>query len=450
MLVVQKLMKLKSLLLAVSLVANSWAQAADLLETFHAAQANDPVFAAARATQQAGQEKLTQGRSLLLPSINLSANTTFNDLTTQYHPATPPLFTGGSNRYNSNGYGVTLVQPLFRQQNWQAYSESELQAAQAGMQLKIAEQDLILRVAQAYFDVLIAQDSVGLVNAQKTAISEQLEQAKRNFEVGSATITDTLEAQARYDLTGAQEIAAQNNLEIKRSALQQLINVKPGELAALGKELKPEAPQPADMEQWVDQAQMNNLQLAIAQTGAEIADKEVARTRGGHYPTVDMVANYSQNNANGGSFGVGSDTTNKSVGVQLNVPLFQGGVVNSRWREAEANRERARQELENARRNVAQQVRLSYLGVVSGVAQVQALQQALISGESLLQASKLGQEVGVRTNLDVLNAQQQFFATRRDLYQAQYNYLLNQLRLKQAAGTLGEVDLNKVNQALHP
>lgn len=450
MLVVQKLMKLKSLLLAVSLVASSWAQAADLLETFHAAQANDPVFAAARATQQAGQEKLTQGRSLLLPSINLSANTTFNDLTTQYHPATPPLFTGGSNRYNSNGYGVTLVQPLFRQQNWQAYSESELQAAQAGMQLKIAEQDLILRVAQAYFDVLIAQDSVGLVNAQKTAISEQLEQAKRNFEVGSATITDTLEAQARYDLTGAQEIAAQNNLEIKRSALQQLINAKPGELAALGKELKPEAPQPADMEQWVDQAQMNNLQLAIAQTGAEIADKEVARTRGGHYPTVDLVANYSQNNANGGSFGVGSDTTNKSVGVQLNVPLFQGGVVNSRWREAEANRERARQELENARRNVAQQVRLSYLGVVSGVAQVQALQQALTSGESLLQASKLGQEVGVRTNLDVLNAQQQLFATRRDLYQAQYNYLLNQLHLKQATGTLGEADLSKVNQALHP
>jgi outer membrane protein len=450
MLVVQKLMKLKSLLLAASLVASGWAQAADLLETFHAAQANDPVFAAARATQQAGQEKLTQGRSLLLPSINLSANTTFNDLTTQYHPATPPLFTGGSNRYNSNGYGVTLVQPLFRQQNWQAYSESELQAAQAGMQLKIAEQDLILRVAQAYFDVLIAQDSVGLVNAQKTAISEQLEQAKRNFEVGSATITDTLEAQARYDLTGAQEIAAQNNLEIKRSALQQLINAKPGELAALGKELKPEAPQPADMEQWVDQAQMNNLQLAIAQAATEIADKEVARNRGGHYPTVDLVANYSQNNANGGSFGLGSETTNKSVGVQLNMPLFQGGVVNSRWREAEANRERARQELENARRNVAQQVRLSYLGVVSGVAQVQALQQALTSSVSLLQASKLGQEVGVRTNLDVLNAQQQLFATRRDLYQAQYNYLLNQLHLKQATGTLGEEDLSKVNQALHP
>lgn len=442
-------MRLKPLLLATLLAASSWAQAADLLETFRAAQANDPVFAAARATQQVGKEKLSQGRSLLMPSINLSANSTFNNVTTQYHPATPPLFTGGSNRYNSNGYSVNLVQPLFRQQNWQAFSESQLQAAQAEMQLKIAEQDLILRVAQAYFDVLIAQDSVGLVNAQKTAISEQLEQAKRNFEVGSATITDTLEAQARYDLTGAQEIAAQNDLEIKRSALQQLINTTPGELAHLDAGFKLEAPQPADMGKWVDEAEMNNLQLAIAQAGAEIADKEVMRNRGGHYPTVDLVANYTQNNANGGSFGIGSDTTNKSIGVQLNMPLFQGGAVNSRWREAEANRERARQELENARRNVAQQARQSYLGVVSGIAQVQALQQALTSSVSVLDASKLGHEVGVRTNLDVLNAQQQLFSTRRDLYQAQYNYLLSQLRLKQAVGSLGEEDLGKVNQALH-
>ena len=442
-------MKLKPLFLATFLGASSWAQAADLLETFRAAQANDPVFAAARATQQAGQEKLPQGRSLLMPSINLNANSTFNDQTTQYHPTIPPILTNGTNRYNSNGYGVSLVQPLFRQQNWLVYSESELQAAQAELQLKIAEQDLILRVAQAYFDVLIAQDSVGLVNTQKTAISEQHEQAKRNFEVGSATITDTLEAQARYDLTGAQEIAAQNNLEIKRSALQQLINAKPGDLAPIGKELKLEAPQPADMEKWVDAAQLNNLQLAIAQAGADIAEKEVTRNRGGHYPTVDLVANYTQNNANGGGFGVGSDTTNKSIGVQLNMPLFQGGVVNSRWREAEANRERARQELENVRRNVAQQTRQAFLGVVSGVAQVQALQQALTSSESVLEASKLGQEVGVRTNLDVLNAQQQLFSTRRDLYQAQYDYLLSQLRLKQAVGSLGEEDLSKVNQTLH-
>ena len=442
-------MKLKpfSFLLAALLGANGTAQAADLLETFRAAQANDPVIAAARAALQAGQEKLPQGRSLLLPSISLSANSTYNDTTTQY--GGPTFLPGGNYRYNSHGYGVNLTRPLFRQQNWLVYGEAELQVAQAEAQFKIAEQDLMLRVAQTYFDVLIAQDSVQLAEAQKTAIAEQLEQAKRNFEVGSATITDTHEAQARYDLTSAQEIAAQNDLEIKKRALQQLINAMPQDLKHLGKEFKLEAPQPADMEKWVSDAQSNSLQLAIAQASAEIAEKEVARNRGGHYPTVDLVANYSNNQSSGGSFGVGSDNTNKSIGVQLNLPLFQGGLVNSKWREAEANRERAKQTLEDTRRSIALQTRQAYLGVVSGIARVKALQQALTSGESVLEASKLGQEVGVRTNLDVLNAQQQLYATRRDLYQAEYSYLISHLRLKAAVGSLGEEDLAKVNRALY-
>lgn len=443
----QKPMKLKRFFLVAVLSMSNLVQAADLLETYRAAQANDPVFAAARASQQAGQEKLPQGRSLLLPNISLSANSTFNDQTTQYRGAA--LFPSGNHRYNSHGYGVTLVQPLFRQQSWLAYTESELQVAQTEAQFKIAEQDLVLRTAQAYFDVLIAQDSVQLAEAQQTAIVEQLEQAKRNFKVGTATITDTYESQARHDLTRAQEIAAQNELEIKRSILQQLINVMPKELKHLGKEFNLEAPQPADMDIWVDDAQLNSPQLAVAQAEAEIAEKEVIRNRGGHYPTVDMVANYSQNNANGSSFGVGSDTSNKSVGVQLNMPLFQGGAVNSKWREAEANRERAKQELENVRRNIATQTRQAYLGVASGIAQVKALQQALISSKSVLEASKLGQGIGVRTNLDVLNAQQQLYATRRDLYQAEYNYLISQLRLKAAVGSLDEASLTKVNQAFY-
>jgi outer membrane protein len=427
--------------------ASSWAQAADLLETFRAAQANDPVFSAARAARQAGLEKLPQGRSTLMPSVNLTANSTLNDQTMLYQATPPAAPASGNYRYNSHGYGVNLVQPLFRQQNWLAYTESELQVVQAEAQFRIAEQELMLRVAQAYFDVLIAQDSVQLAAAQKTAISEQLEQAKRNFDVGSATITDTLEAQARFDLTGAQQIAVQNDLEIKRRALQQLINAMPQDLKSLGREFKLEAPQPADMENWVDEAQLHNPQLAAARAAAELAEKEVARNRGGHYPTLDLVANYSKNYANGGTFGE-SDTTSKSVGVQLNMPLFQGGAVNSRWREAEANRERGKQELENARRSVATQARQAYLGVASGIAQVQALQQALASSENVLEASKLGQDVGVRTNLDVLNAQQQLYATRRDLYQSQYNYLISQLRLKAAVGVLGEEDLTRTNQAL--
>jgi len=441
------MLSIKKQMMLLALGMSGAVSAADLLDTLRSAQRNDPVFAAARAAQQAGQEKLPQGRALLMPSVNLAANSTYNDQTTQYQGATP--FPGGNNRYNSHGYGVTLVQPLYRQQNWVAYSAAELQVAQSDAQFRIAEQDLVLRVAQAYFDVLIARDSVQLSEAQKTAISEQLAQARRHFELGSATITDTREAQARHDLTRAQQIAAQNNLEIKQRALQQLTNEAPEHLKPLGKSFKPEAPLPADMEQWVADAQRNSPQLAIAQAAAELAEKEVERNRGGHYPTVDMVANYSKNYANGGSFGVGSDSTNKSLGVQLNLPLFQGGAVNSKWREAEANRERASQELENARRSVALQTRSAYLGVVSGIAQVQALQQALASSESVLEASKLGQEVGVRTNLDVLNAQQQLYSTRRDLYQAQYTYLLSQLRLKAAIGALDEAELVGVNQALY-
>lgn len=439
--------RIKLYVCLVSAAISQSAQAVDLLESLRAAQANDPVFAAARAEHQAGLEKLPQGRALLLPSINLSANSTFNDQTTRY--LGPTAFPDGQQRYNSNGYSVILTQPLFRQQNWAVYTEAELRVTQAEAQFRSAEQDLILRVAQAYFDVLISQDSVQLSEAQKNSFTEQLEQAKRNFEVGSATITDTHEAQARYDLTIAQEIAARNELEIRLRVLQQLIDLSPKNLATLGNEFTLDSPQPSDMEQWVVDAELSSPQLAIAKAATEIAEKEVARNRAGHYPTVDLVASYSNSNSNGGSFGIGSEVSGTSIGVQINMPLFQGGATQSRWREAEANLERAKAELENARRNVANQTRQAYLSVVSGIARVTALQQALKSSESVLQASKLGQEVGVRTNLDVLNAQQQVFATRRDLYQAQYNYLISQLRLKAAVGSLGDVDITTLNKFLN-
>ncbi|MFZ2335989.1 MAG: TolC family outer membrane protein, partial [Sideroxyarcus sp.] len=351
-------------------------------------------------------------------------------------------------KYNTHGYGVTLVQPLFREQNWAAYNQSELQVMISEAQFKLAEQDVILRSAQTYFDVLIAQDTVQLNAAQKTAIAQQLEQAKRNFEVGTATITDTYEAQARYDLIVAQELASANNLEIKRRTLQQLINGEAKDLNVLGKAYKMENPVPADVQKWVDDAQRGNYQIAMAQAAYELSDQEVARNRGGHLPTIDIVATTGKNYATGGMNGA-NDIRSTTVGLQLNMPLFQGGATQSRWREADANREKAKQDLETARRNIELQTRQAYLGVVSGIAQVQALQQALKSSESLLEASKLGQQVGVRTSLDVLNAQQQLYSTRRDLYQAQYNYLVSQLRLKAAVGTLGEEDLGRVNMALH-
>jgi outer membrane protein len=427
-----------------ALGVQSQAQATDLIEIYHAALGQDAVFASARASQQAGKEKLTQGRSLLLPSVNLNANTTWNDVTT----ATPTVPVP-NRKYNSNGYGVTLTQPLFREQNWALYNESDLQVAISEAQFKLAEQDVILRSAQTYFDVLIAQDTVQLTAAQKASISQQLEQAKRNFEVGTATITDTYEAQARYDLIVAQELVAASNLEVKQRTLQQLTNSDIKELNVLSKKIVLEAPAPNEVQKWVEDAQRGNYQNIVAQAAYELADQEVARNRGGHLPTVDLVANYNKSVAGYNSFiGSGTDIRSTTVGVQLNMPLFQGGAVQSKWREADANREKAKQDLENTRRNVELQTRQAYIGVESGIAQVKALQQALKSSESLLQASKLGQEVGVRTSLDVLNAQQQLFSTRRDLYQAQYNYLVSQLRLKAAVGNLAETDLGHVNQAL--
>ncbi len=437
---------LGAILLAVSIPA----EAADLLDTFHAAQANDAVFASEIAKHQAGQEKLTQGRALLLPTVTANANTTYNQYNVQYLNAPLALpFPAGQFKYNTHGYGATLVQPLFREQNWAAYSESELQVAQADAQFLNAQNDLALRSARAYFDVLLAQDDVELAGAQKAAISEQLEQAKRNFEVGTATITDTHEAQSRYDLIIAQEIAAQSNLEIKKRVLQQLTNQNTENLRQLGDQFQLDMPQPADMEKWVEGAQQHNVQLMAAQASAQLADKEVDRNRGGHLPTLDLVASYNRSYANGGTFGVGSDSTMKTIGVQLNVPLFEGGAVQSKWREAEANRERAHSELESTSRTVALQTRQAYLGVVNGIAQVKALQAALKSSQSLLESSKLGQEVGVRTNLDVLNAQQQLYSTRRDLYQSEYTYLMSQLQLKAAAGSISEEDMSAVNHALY-
>ena len=423
------------------------AQADDLLSSYHAAQAQDSVLASARASHQAGQEKLTQGRALLMPTVNLTANSTFNDNSIQYLAAGP--FRSGNYRYNSHGYGVSLVQPLFRQQNWMSYTQSEVMVTQADVQFQAAEQDLILRVAQAYFDVLLAQDNVQLAEAQKTAITEQLAQSKRNFEVGSATVTDVYEAQARFDLVNSQHIAAQSALVVKRRALQQLTGSRAEDLRTLDPALSLEAPQPPDMGKWVEDASLHNPQLTVARSAVELADQEVSRNLGGHLPTVDLVASYANNNANGGTFGVGSTSKSTLVGVQLNLPIFQGMSTQSKYREAAANRDRAQQDLETARRNVELQTQQAYLGVETGIAQVQALQQALKSSDSLLEASKLGQEVGVRTNLDVLNAQQQLYSTRRDLYQAEYNYLLSRLKLKAAVGALNEDDLVAVNRALH-
>ena len=438
-------MKRRAILLGLLALSQPLA-AADLLQIYRDARTNDAVYASARAALRAGKEKLPQGMALLLPTVSGTANTIYNDNQILFRNATPGPFI---RKYNSNGWTVTLNQPLIRMQNWEQYQQAVFQVVQAEASFGQTGQDLIVRVAQAYFDVLASLDSLAFIQAQKTAISEQLAQAKRNFEVGTATITDTHEAQARFDLATSQEIAAQNDLEFKKSVVQQLIGKFPEAFTPLrqGAQLNP--PQPHAMEPWVESAEKQNFAVRIQEASVEIATREVRRNKAGHLPTLDLVGTYGETGASNNILnGTGSDTRGSTVGLQLSVPLYAGGAPTSRVREAIALLEKSRQDLENARRSAALSSRQSYLGVTNGMAQVRALEQALISSQSALESNKLGYEVGVRINIDVLNAQQQLFSTKRDLSRARYDTLLSGLKLKAAAGALGEEDLDAVNRLL--
>lgn len=423
---------------------------ADLLSVYREALAYDAQYASARSTLEAGREKLPQGRAGLLPTVGVAANTTWNDMDYKLR-TTPPM--NFPFNYNSSGWTATLTQPLFRWQNWVNYNQSELQVAQAEAQFVAAQQDLITRVAQAYFDVLLAQETLATTQAQKAAIAEQLEAAKRNFEVGTATITDTDEAQSRHDLAVAQEIAAQNDLVVKRHTLAMIVGADHPSLKALRPNLQIGRPQPDSMDKWTESAETGNPAVAASKAGAEIASLEADKQRAGHYPTLDLVATRGRNSQTTNfspSLGIlpGNDTNATTVGVQLAIPIFAGGSVNSRTREAVALREKARADLDNARRTAVLQARQAYLGVTSGLSQVKAYEAALVSSQSALESNKLGYEVGVRINIDVLNAQGQLYDTKQRLAKARLDTLMAQLKLKAAAGNLTEDDLAAINALL--
>jgi outer membrane protein len=424
---------------------------ADLLQIYRAAEDNDPVYAAARSALDAGREKLPQGLAGLLPSLAFSANTNWNDNEQSLGDIPGNLFGslpgGDRQRFNAHGYQLSLSQPLFHWQNWLAYDQAKFQVAEAEAHFAQARQDLILRVAQAYFDLLFAEENLSAVRANKEAIDQQLAAAKTNFDVGAATITDTHEAQARYDLALAQEIAAESDLEAKQNALQAIIGQPPGQLAPLKKDAEPGPPQPADLKEWVSAAEQGAIAVQIQQAVAAIAEREVDRQRAGHYPTVDLVANYAYSKSFYQGFGM-LETDARNIGLQLNVPLYQGGQINSRQREASANRAAALASLEAARRSAALAARQHYLGVSSGLAQIRALKVALMSSQAALKSNKTGYEVGVRINIDVLNAENQVYITRRDLARATFDTLLAQLRLKSAIGALGDDDVRALNTLL--
>lgn len=428
------------LTLLAALLLSSTAWGANLSAILDLARAHDASYAAAREAWRAGQEKLPQGRALLRPTASLSA--------TASHTDSDSSISGYSQNYDPYGYSLSLTQPLYRKQNLESYEQAKLQVVQAEQTLRAAEQDLRLRTAKAYFDVLQAADVVSTAQSQKQAYAEQLAQAQRSFEVGVATITDTNEAQARFDLTTAQEIAALNDLEVKKSTLAKIIGREAPKLASLDELARVNLPEPNDMAAWVQQAQADNLTVQSGQTALELARREVDKQKGGHLPTLDLTASYADNRGQvvGTTGGVTSRTG--TIGLQLALPLYQGGSTDSKVREASANLEKARFDLDNARRQAEFEARQAYFGVVSGYAQVQALKQALVSSEAQLKSTKLGLEVGVRTRVDVLNAQQQISTTRKDLAVARYQTLVAGLTLKAAAGRLADDDLKALDRLL--
>lgn len=426
----------------------------NLLQIYQQALARDPVWSAAQNANRAAQEKIVQGQAQYLPVVSIAgnANATSNDVKFVGAGPLPPNQPGArrDGRQNYEGYslGLNIVQPIFRPQIRAQLEQAKSMVQQSDYELAVSKQNLILRSSQLYFDVLLAQDKIHLIEAQKQAISSQLEQARARFEAGTSTITDVNEDKARFDLIQAQYIAAVNDLEIKKRALQALIGDMPQSLMAVREDLVPQTPAPSNIEKWVEMANSANLRIAIQRQALEIAAQEVDRQNAGHLPSLDLVGSYTDSYVNGGIAGIGLDQRAAVIGMQLSVPIYQGGAVSSRSREALSNKLKAQDDLEAARRQADMETRQAYLNLVSTVSQISALEQALASTQSQLESTQLGYEVGVRTSVDVLNVQQQLFNAKRDLLQARYTYLMNILMLKAAVGDLTMADLEAVNQQL--
>ncbi len=417
-----------------------------LIDVYQQALARDPTLASALNANKAAQEIIEQAKALYRPTVNLSADASTSSTHIRYLDSNIPP---GNSKFENLRAGVEARQPIYRKQNLVQIEQSKTQVSQADKQYHLSQQALILRTTQAYFDVLLAEDKIDLIVAQKAAILSQFEQAKATFEVGTATITDVNEAQARYDLILSQEIAAINEHEIAKRAVEAITGVIPNSLATVKSDIQVATLQQT-MQDWQQVAVQNNLNIQIQQDALKLAEQEVEFANAGHLPTLDAVASYFNSYANGSPsvFSAGNELKNATIGLQLEIPLYQGGAISSRARQAVFNKQKALDDVEIARRNTDLETQRAYFNLNSSIAQVKALDQALISSQSQLDSTKLGYEVGVRTSVDVLNAQQQLFSAKRDLLQARYSYLVNIIRLKAASGLVAEADLQDINQQL--
>lgn len=416
--------------------------AEDLLEIYRLAVESDPQLRAAEAGNLAAQEVRTQSRAALLPQINAGADYTRHESDLQ--DSTNPQANLGTSEYDSNGYGISLKQSIYHHEYYVQLKQADARIAQANAEYEAAKQGLILRAAEAYFNLLGAQDSLATAEATKRAISQQLNQTQQRFEVGLSAITDVHEAQAAYDLAVAAELAAQSQVDNARENLREIIGRDPVALAALKEEVPLLPPEPAEINQWVETAQKQNLPLQAREAAARAAREEISRRKAGHYPTLDLIGNHNySDNMDSPTFGSkGSDTT---IGIQLNVPIYSGGLTTAQTREARALYTQAQEALEQQRRATVRETRNAYLGVTTGISQVQARKQALASAQTALEATQAGFEVGTRTIVDVLDAQRVRFTAQSDYLRARYDYLLATLRLKQAAGSLSMTDIEQLN-----
>jgi outer membrane protein len=417
-----------------------------LIDIYQMALAADPALASALNSNKVAQELIEQGKALYRPVVNFRAGASASDFDIEYIGENVFRDEGRSS-FESYDYGIDARQPIFRKENLVQIDQARTQVSQAEKQYRLSQQNLISRTTQAYFEVLIAQDKIELIRAQKKAVLSQLQQANANFEVGTSTITDVNEAQARHDLISAQEIAAINEFQIARRSVQVITGAIPEKLATVKPELEVVS-LGQTMAEWQQVAMQNNLNIQIQQDLLKLAEQEVERANAGHLPTLDAVASYTYNYANGGTNGFGNKLRNGTVGFELEIPLFAGGAISSRARQAVLEKQKAQDDLNLTRRQTDLETQRAYLNLNTSVAQVKALEQALVSSESQLSSTELGYEVGVRTSVDVLNAQQQLFSAKRDLLQSRYSYLVNIIALKATVGLVAEADLQEINQQL--
>lgn len=421
----------------------------DLLQAYQAAMEQDASIRATRAATEAKRERLPQARSQLLPNLSASASRNRNSL-----ESTTPNFLGRAvtttTGYNSSSEALTLRQPLFRKYQMADYRQAQAQVDDANAILERELQDVAVRVSGAYFEALLTAEQLALVLAQKTAYTSQFDAAKKRFAAGAGTRTDIDEAQAALDLNVAQELEARQNVDFTRRQLQTLVNRPIDDLAALDPDkLVLGPPAPNRIEDWTERAEAGSPEIRSLQAQVEVARHEVEKAQAGHYPTLDAIAQLSRDESSTVS-SVNNRYTNKSIGLQLNVPLFSGGYVNSTIRQALADKERAEQALEALRRDLGVRVHHEFRGVTEGVLKVKALEQAVHSTEQVALSNRRSFEAGSRTLTDTLNAEQQKVGAQRDLAQARYTYLISRVRLQALVGGPKTEVIDEVNGWLKP